>query len=189
MGLSLASLSLSLSRSSFPKKEEEKEERRRKIFHSIPWNIERYVVVVGFWKQWFLSHGCERERGGGGGKKVNAIYRIEYTLDGGGRWPTVVLLLKIKRARARIYSSSYFSHPNFHFRSTNERKRERDRRDYFLRDFVSAMVFLLSFTRTSRNTSSINEIKKVFVQQRCDTIDTWRPRFHEEEIFFFLDGI
>ena len=128
MGLSLASLSLSLSlsRASFPKKEEEKEERRRKIFHSIPWNIERYVVVVGFWKQWFLSHGCEREREEEGGKKVNvdAIYRIEYTLDGGGRWPTVVLLLKIKRVRARIYSSSYFSHPNFHFRSTNERKTE-----------------------------------------------------------------
>lgn len=74
--------------------------------------------------------------------------------------------------------------------SLDEREKDRDRRDYFLRDFfMSAMVFLLSFTRTSRNTSSINEIKKVFVQQRCDTIDTWRPRFHEEEIFFFLDGI
>lgn len=189
MGLSLASLSLSLSRASFPKKEEEKEERRRKIFHSIPWNIERYVVVVGFWKQWFLSHGCEREREEEGGKKVNvdAIYRIEYTLDGGGRWPTVVLLLKIKRARARIFILLFFS-SELSF-SLDEREKERDRRDYFLRDFVSAMVFLLSFTRTSRNTSSINEIKKVFVQHRCDTIDTWRPRFHEEEIFFFLDGI
>lgn len=136
----------------------------------------------------WLRERERRRRGRGGKVNVDAIYRIEYTLDGGGRWPTVVLLLKIKRARARIFILLFFS-SELSF-SLDEREKDRDRRDYFLRDFfMSAMVFLLSFTRTSRNTSSINEIKKVFVQHRCDTIDTWRPRFHEEEIFFFLDGI